>query len=284
MNLAFGAGRLLLTCAALFGLCCLPSKAFAQSATEEKPSLSSRSRATEAKPPTGTWSLATARTAEAGGFLPLALSPQVGVTSSAASSVAGYDSAARVPVLSAYAEARLFGPLALRFASSVGASAKKLGPGIAARVQFLREETHGVSASASVGYKAEGFTEPEGEIETALAIGRRFGTVLLVGNVLYGQDAEGNERDGELSLSAMLRLTRWAHLGVDTRGRLDLGSRRAALAAAGEPQYALAAGPTASFVLGPVTLVAHAGAAVFRRSDQGTAAGVVALGGAGTAF
>jgi len=36
--------------------------------------------------------------------------------------------------------------------------------------------------------------------------------------------------------------------------------------------------------LGPVTLVAHAGAAVFRRSDQGTAAGVVALGGAGTAF
>ena len=37
-------------------------------------------------------------------------------------------------------------------------------------------------------YRAEGFNEPEGEIETVLSVGRRVGRTMLIGNVAYGQD------------------------------------------------------------------------------------------------
>jgi len=59
---------------------------------------------------------------------------------------------------------------------------------------LLRQDRHGLDGSLSVFYKAEGFTEGEGEIETLVALGRRFQALSVAANFVYGQDPEGNER------------------------------------------------------------------------------------------
>jgi hypothetical protein len=99
-----------------------------------------------------------------------------------------------------------------------------------------------------------------------------------------GQDPEGNERDGELGLASLWRAADWLNLGLDARGRLDLGSHREKLLASHEPTFDLDVGPVVTCALGPIALNAHGGFAVNRGIDQSPRAGVVALAGLGTAF
>jgi hypothetical protein len=74
-------------------------------------------------------------------------------------------------------------------------------------------------------YKAEGFSEPEGELEALASFGHTFGAVRAVANVAYGQDPEGNERDGELALGAQLHPLASLFAGAVARYRDALGSR-----------------------------------------------------------
>jgi hypothetical protein len=157
-------------------------------------------------------------------------------------------------------------------------------PTIGARLQVLSQQRHGVDGSVSVLYRAEGFTEPEGEIEGVFGVGRRIGRTALIANLAYGQDPEGRERDGEVRLAALARIVDRLHLGLDGRWRFDLGSDTAKLQAANEPLYDVDVGPVAALTLGPVALVAHAGASVVRRVGQGAALGLIGLGGLGTSF
>jgi hypothetical protein len=151
-------------------------------------------------------------------------------------------------------------------------------------VQLLSQERQGVVGAVALFYKAEGFTEAEGEIETVLSLGTRVGRTLILGNVAYGQDPEGHERDGELRAATLVRFPSGLQLGLDARARFDLGSEEAKLRAAREPKFDLDAGPVAILALGPVALAAHAGVSVIRRVDERAEGGVVALAGAGTAF
>lgn len=153
-----------------------------------------------------------------------------------------------------------------------------------ARAQLLTQDKHGLAGAVSLTYKAEGFTEPEGEIESVVSIGRRESSLLWLANFAYGQDAEGHERDGEVALAALLRLSAIAHLGLDSRGRFDLGSERRKLVSEGLPQYQVEAGPVLSLALGPVAVTARAGASLFRRLQEDARLGVVAVAGLGTAF
>src|SRR6478609_4464290 len=52
---------------------------------------------------------------QSGQFLPLALSPSVGPNRALAAGLGGYDSAAEAPRFESFAEARVYGPFALRF-------------------------------------------------------------------------------------------------------------------------------------------------------------------------
>jgi hypothetical protein len=72
-------------------------------------------------------------------------------------------------------------------------------PGIGAGLRWLDGDT---TSTAYLFYKTEGFTEPEGELEALLSFEHAFGAVRAGANVAYGQDPEGNERDGELALVA----------------------------------------------------------------------------------
>jgi hypothetical protein len=151
-------------------------------------------------------------------------------------------------------------------------------------MQLLAQERHGVDGAVSVSYRAEGFTEPEGEIETVVAVGRRMGRATVLGNLAYGQDPEGRERDGEVRAAALARVGQHAQVGLDGRWRFDLGSETAKLIATREPRYDLDVGPVAAVWFGPVALTAHTGLSVLRRVGESARVGAVVLGGAGTSF
>lgn len=250
--------------------CSLSWQAFAQAPPAEKTA------------PTAAWSQSVERATEAGAYLPLSLFPEVGKTAALGAVSGGYDSASEAPQFISFAEARVYGPLGARVAVTSNQGGEELRPSVAGRAQFLDQQRHGVTAAVALAFKAEGFTEPEGEIETTLSVGRRVGRTLLVGNLIYGQDPEGRERDAEVSAAALVRLSTWAHLGVDGRARFDLSPERSVPSK--EPRYAVDVGPVLSMALGPLALSAHAGLSSLARGDDDPRFGVVALAGVGTAF
>ena len=143
------------------------------------------------------------RTAVADGvLLPSTLSPRVGANAALALGFAGYDGARSTPIGSATAEVRVW-------ARSRSGRRRVLErpqggpPHDGGRVQLLRQNRHGVDGSVSVFYRPEGFTEPEGEIESFVSLGRRGERVSVFGNLVYGQDPEGNERDGEVRFASL---------------------------------------------------------------------------------
>jgi hypothetical protein len=186
--------------------------------------------------------------------------------------------------MQSFAEARAYGPFALRVGVRLNERGKEVGPSIGGRLQLFSQQRHGVNGGVALFYKAEGFDEPEGEIETVLSLSRRFGAWLLLGNLAYGQDPEGNERDGELALASLWQTADWVNLGLDARARLDLGSKRSKLLASREPTFDLDVGPVATCALGPLALNAHGGFAINGTIDQSARPGVVAMAGLGTAF
>lgn len=219
----------------------------------------------------------------AGSYLPLSLAPDVRTNSALGSVQTGYDGARNQATLRSFAQATVYGPLAFRLGVASG-SAGRLSPSAGARVQLLNQLDHGLSLAGSVFYKTEGFTELEGEIEGVLSAARRFNAWLLLSSIAYGQDPEGHERDAELTLACLVELSRVAHVGLDARGRLDLGSRRDTLRAAGEPVSDFQAGPVLSLALGPLALSAQAGVSGLRDVNQTNHVGFIAVAGLGSAF
>jgi hypothetical protein len=224
----------------------------------------------------------TTRAVEEGAFLPMTLAPRVGSTAGFAAGFAGYDSAAKSGRFESLAEVHLWGPLSLRGGAAYSAASDRMRPNIGARLQLLRQEAHGLDGAVAVFYKAEGFNEPEGEIETVLSAGARFGATAVAANLTYGQDPEGNERDGEVR-AAVFRCWRALSVGLDARGRFALGEQGIA-ATLREPHLDASALPFASVVTGPVALFAEAGVSALRFANADLAVGVTALGGVGAAF
>jgi hypothetical protein len=217
-----------------------------------------------------------------GAFLPQTLPARVGSTQGFALGSGGYDSSRGGPLIDSAVEASVWGPLALRVQATYSNDTKKMRPSVGGRAQLLRQERHGIDAAIAVFYKTEGFTEAEGEIETFASVGRRFEHFSLLGNLVYGQDPEGNERDGEVR-AAIWHQARALVLGLDTRARFALGAQHGR-AATTEPSFDFLAGPGATLVTGPVALFAQCGPSVFRLSGGPTRAGAAALAGVGAAF
>src|SRR5262249_15612237 len=105
----------------------------------------------------------------------------------------------------------------------------------------------------------------------------------LLGNLLYGQDPEGNERDGEVRLAALRPVHSRFLVGVDGRLRFDLGSNAAKLAAHNEPTLDAMLGPSATAVVGPIAVSLQGGASALRLRTS-TAVGMLAGIGIGTSL
>jgi hypothetical protein len=143
-----------------------------------------------------------------------------------ATGVASWNGASHTTTVDLNGEVQIYGPLRLvlrvdNVLNNVGAKAR---PGIGGAVQFLSEAKHGVSGSAYFVYKAEGFTEAEGELEGLLSFGKQFGAVHGTLNLAYGQDPEGIERDGEAAVGLHIEPVRGLFTGVVGRFRDALGS------------------------------------------------------------
>ena len=220
--------------------------------------------------------------AGAGDFLPSTLTATVGATAVVAFGSGGYDFARRGPLIDSAVEARVWGPFALRAQSTYSSDTTRMRPSVGGRVQVLRQEAHGIDGALTVFFKTEGFTEPEGEIETFISVGRRFGQLAVLANVVYGQDPEGNERDGEARFAAYRQSGRFL-VGVDSRVRFAIGTPHGH-AALTEPKFDVAAGPVATFATGPLALFAEAGPSAFQLNGSDLRAGVAALAGLGAAF
>jgi len=216
-------------------------------------------------------------------FLPSTLSPLVGSVPAYVSGFGGYDSARDTMVATVTAEVHVWGPFALRGGAEYSPARKEPRPTIGGRVRLLSQERHGVDGSLSAFYRPEGFTEPEGEIETFVSIGRRVGRVMLAGNLVYGQDPEGNERDGEIRLGSVYALGERVSLGLDSRLRFAIGLQKGAMAAA-EPQLDFLAAPVVTATAGPLAFFVEVGPSVFKATGTAASVGVTGLGGVGSVF
>ncbi|HEX3758149.1 MAG TPA: hypothetical protein VHW23_05565 [Kofleriaceae bacterium] len=213
-----------------------------------------------------------------------ALTHATGPTLASVTATATLDGAAHTNTADLFGEVQVWGParLVLRVDNVFASSGGKARPGIGAAVQLLDERKHGVASSAYVSYKAEGFTEAEGEIEGLVSFGKQLGPVHGTLNLAYGQDPDGVERDGELAAGLHIEPIRGLFTGVVGRFRDALGSNgdkgtgilRDALGAA-----------TATYVIGRVGLTASAGIAGVKTIQSGTMqAGAEAAFSVGTVF
>ena len=208
-------------------------------------------------------------------LLPFTISPRTDSQRAVVRALGGYDSARRSALFEALADVTVIGPLALRVGALYTQRPDSFRPTLGARVQILSQESFGIDLGAGLFYRPEGFTEAEGEIELAISVARRFGRIYTFANLIYGQDPEAAERDGEVRLGALYAISDPLQIGLDTRLRVDLGSEEGKRRAEGGAEYDLLVGPTASYAFGPLAAVAQAGLSVFGTSPARV--GAVAL-------
>lgn len=127
-----------------------------------------------------------------------------------------------------------------------------------------------VQSHLLVQYRAEGFSEPEGEIELTLRGGIRSRRASLFAEASYGQDPEASERDAELAVDATVS---WGVLsaGLGVRGRKGLGEKQEAVS------WDLVAGPHLGIVVGEGHFLGVAGGLSLLARQGNTKAGVLGL-------
>jgi hypothetical protein len=160
------------------------------------------------------------------------------------SSEAGYDGAAGKALASGAVEATVYKGLSIRASAEVGGLVKdNYGrPAIGAAYQFLDPRTAPVGLRLSVTYKPEGFTEPEGEIETVAVVTRLIGKDSVRAFTAFGGDADYNESDGEVGGS-------YLHAFGDSFVAGGMGRYRRAFkvkTGSGEPNWDVTAGGIAA--------------------------------------
>lgn len=242
--------RRTLICELLFALCCSVAQvAAAQEPVDSAPGQSPAQAS-----------------AQAGTFLPLTDSAQTGAHRGYVLVRGGYDWARGSIQSDARVEATLLPWLAIRGGPIYTQHPERFRPFIGVRAQALSQTDHGLDLGFGLAYQPEGFTEAEGEIELTVALGRHFGRLGTFANVVYGQDPEARERDGEVRLAALYELAAPLQAGLDARLRVDLGSEPEVRKAEGEAEWDLLVGPTLSYAAGSIATLVHAGLSAVDRA------------------
>ena len=186
----------------------------------------------------------------------------------------GYDWARETPSLELAAQLHVWGPFSLRGGAVYTDGGDTLRPTVGVIWQAARRQQIGVDLAVSVAYRPEGFTEPEGEVESVIAASRHFGALVGVANLAYGQDPEANEQDAEARIAVLGHLSRPLTVGVDSRVRLALKTKP------GSPEdgqkYDLLAGPLLTYAFDSWAVTAETGVSVLAL-DSGTRTGVSGL-------
>jgi hypothetical protein len=218
-------------------------------------------------------------------FLPTTTSAVVGSAAAVTNAWGGYDGAARAPTFSVGTELRLFRRVSLvggvAYGNAVAADAG-LRPQLGARVQLFGQAASGVDASVGFLFRQDRFAAEAGLFQGSLALGRSFGKTATVVNVVYGQDGEGDDHEGEVRLAALRHVHGGLHVGVEGRYMHSLDSTDPHRAMNGTPSMEALAAPMVAYTAGTWAFIAEAGVA--SRQTAHLDSGLLALGGIGTTF
>jgi hypothetical protein len=217
-------------------------------------------------------------------LLPEAMAARVTSDRAVASSWVGYDGARRAPLMSVEVDARIVGHVALVAGAAYSADlpgTRQLRPVLGLQAQVLDQAHAGVDGAVAVAYRKDIFSNEGGFFQGGVAIERRQGRAHVVGNLIYGQDGEGDDRQGEARLAAMVRAHGGLEVGVDGRYR-HLWSTDPNQATRDRPTSEVMAGPTASYTHGSWAVMAETGVSAIRTNV--TQSGVIALAGVGSTF
>jgi hypothetical protein len=201
--------------------------------------------------------------AEAGMFLPTTIGPRTDSQKGFFLAFGGYDSARKSAQSEALVDVSIFSWLAARAGFLYTQRPNQTRPTLGLRAQVLSQDRFGIDLGAGTYYRPEGFTESEGEIELVVSVARRFGRLGTFANLVYGQDPEAAERDGEVRFGALYAVNASLQAGIDARLRVDLGSEEGKRRVEGGAEYDLVFGPTASYALGPIAVIGQGGMSVF---------------------
>ena len=226
-----------------------------------------------------------ALSAEQAMFLPALVAPGSDRASRVNAAVwAGYDSANDAAIVRSFVDATVYGPLAIRAGVSYlpEAPERSAQPHVGARLSLLREDTHGLDLALGAFYRMERFTEEEGLAQGLVSVGKHMGRTGLFANLIYGQDVEGDDREGEVLVAVLHALTGRLQLGAEARARFNLGSTDDKRAKRPVSKLDAHLAPTLSFAFGPLALFAQVGAVVARTSTWRP--GILAMAGIGGAL
>ncbi len=194
----------------------------------------------------------------------------------ALTSEGGWDGAAGRAAATAGVEAALLPGASVFTSVEIGGLTRDARPAIGAAYQLRDPRDGHLGARVSVAYKPEGFSEPEGEIESVIVVSRMFGADALRGLVAYGQDPEGRESDAELGISFVHRASRALYVGATARARHAIALK------VGEPLWDAVAGGVGGVAFGHSRVELLLGADSVAYGAVTT--GIVALASIGTAM
>jgi hypothetical protein len=217
-----------------------------------------------------------------GTFLPLSVSARIGDQYVSAQVIGGYDSTqGEGGLVHSVLEGAIFNRLAVRVGLDYRQEAGEPQISAGLRAGILRQEQHKVDLGLVALYKNKGFYESDGELELMLTLARRWGRTGLFANLVYGQGFEQRERDAEVHLALLFAAHQRVNVGLDTRGKFDLGEEAAADADDLHRRFDFIGGPLVSVSVGPVAFLANAGVhvALFELTSAGAAAQSTAVGG-----
>jgi hypothetical protein len=241
--------------------------------------------ATATAPPATAAPTGTAAATREGAFLPLTLPAAIGERRVHGLFLGGYDGG---PVgggtFSAMIEAGLFRRVAVRVGVTYMNPLGRVEPSVGLRAGILTQARHKVDLSVGAFYNNVGFTEASGEFEFSVAAAHQWNHLALIGNVMYGQGLNAEERDAEVRVAALVLVHRLVNVGLDARARFDLGDEtpnrvRDKL----EADFDFLGGPLCSVALGHFALVAQAGAHTVLQNEH-VSTGAAAFAGLGATY
>jgi hypothetical protein len=238
------------------------------SSSDDKPS---------ASPEPGAWQ--GERSAEAGDFLPFTVSARSDAQHALVIVRSGYESI-EGPSVRSLTEVNLWHHLTLQGGVSY-TQLRGTQAHAGVRIQILDQARFGLDLAVGTTYLGAGY-EGKPTFEIFLAASRQIGRLGLFLNMVYGQELDPSQRNGEVRTALLYRVTR-AHpfyLGLDGRIGFDLDhGREANDDGVPDLDYRVTAGPTASYSFKWFSAFAQAGASAFRYKYERSEAGFVATGG-----
>ena len=205
-------------------------------------------------------------------------------TSAVGTGWSGYNGATDTPVFTSTAEVwivpRVSLVAGLGTTTQPGPVSERAQGG--ARVLILDQQHHGVNAGVGFMYRQDRFTNEDGMLEWSAMVSRRFGATLAVANIIYAQDGEGDDREGEIRVVGVHDLGSGLHLGLDNRVRESLGSSDPHRAQHSNPTLEFNAGPLLAYTIGRWSLMTEAGVSGQKVDRLHT--GMLILGGLGASF